>query len=118
MAKGDFDGDAFYDALDRIRLSKKLTWKQVAEASLVSASTLTRMSQGKRPDVDSLAALVKWSGLKTEDFILGLDKSISNDDTLTTIGTYLRADSNLTKDSADAIEAVVRAAYDNLKKDK
>ena len=27
------------------------------------------MAQGKRPDVDGLAALVSWSGLKTEDYV-------------------------------------------------
>jgi len=115
MAKGEFDGEAFYDALDSIRDSKGMTWKQVAGESQVSASTLTRMSQGKRPDVDSLAALVKWSGLNTDDFIVGLDRQVAQQDTLTTISTYLRADPSLSKESAAAIDAVVRAAYDNLK---
>ena len=33
--------------------------------------TLTRMGQGKRPDVDSLAALATWSRLNVDDFIIG-----------------------------------------------
>ncbi len=35
----------------------------------MSASTLTRMAQGKRPDVDGLAALVAWSGLDADDYV-------------------------------------------------
>ena len=27
------------------------------------------MSQGRRPDVDGLAALAAWSGLDTDDFV-------------------------------------------------
>ena len=54
--KGRFDADGFYAALDAERRSRRYTWKRVADESRVSASTLTRMAQGRRPDVDSLAA--------------------------------------------------------------
>ena len=64
MAKGHFDAEAFYAALDSQRHSRRLNWKQVAREAGISASTLTRIAQGKRPDVDSLAALLTWSGLK------------------------------------------------------
>ena len=65
--KGRFDADGFYTAL---RLGaqepRTFTWKRMADESGVSASTLTRMAQGRRPDVDSLAALVSWSGLTAD----------------------------------------------------
>ena len=64
--RGRFEADAFYAALDAERRDRRYTWKQVAEESQVSASTLTRMAQGRRPDVDSLAALVTWSGLSAD----------------------------------------------------
>ena len=60
MPKGYFDADAFFEALDKTRNNKKITWRKVAEEAGVSASTLTRMAQGKRPDVDTLAALAAW----------------------------------------------------------
>ena len=66
---GWFDGDALYGALDAVRQARTLTWKQVAVESGVSASTLTRMAQGRRPDLDSLAALSAWSGLQADDFV-------------------------------------------------
>ena len=55
-----FDVASLHAALDSERVSRRITWKDVSAASGVSASTLTRLSQGKRPDVDSLAALTAW----------------------------------------------------------
>jgi hypothetical protein len=69
MKIASFDVDAFFRALDSVRQSKELRWAQVATESGLSASTLTRMSQGKRPDIDGLAALCAWSGLSADDYI-------------------------------------------------
>src|SRR4051812_12335363 len=43
MTDGHFDAAAFYAALDGVREARKINWKQVAAASKVSASTLTRL---------------------------------------------------------------------------
>src|SRR5213078_1595384 len=69
MEKEYFDTEAFFAALDVVRQNRGKTWKEVAGESGVSASTLTRMAQGKRPDVDGLAALLAWSGLRADDFM-------------------------------------------------
>jgi transcriptional regulator with XRE-family HTH domain len=61
MSKAEFDAQGFHRALDAVRAARRLNWKLVAEESGVSASTLTRLAQGRRPDVDSLAALVGWA---------------------------------------------------------
>jgi adenine-specific DNA-methyltransferase len=115
MTRVQFDVGAFYAALDSQRQSQRLTWKQVAEESGVSASTLTRMAQGRRPDVDSLAGLLKWSGLKAESFVSG-DTALNNSsDSLTQITTYLRADRNLTPEGAAALEAIIKAGYESLR---
>ena len=57
IKRARFDGDAFYAALDGERQTRLCTWKRVAEERDVSASTLTCISHGKRPDVDTVAAL-------------------------------------------------------------
>ena len=67
---GRFENESFFRALDTTRQSRRLNWREVATESGVSASTLTRMAQGKRPDVDSLAALVTWSGLNPSDYLV------------------------------------------------
>ena len=52
LAKRSFDAAGFFAALDAQRRSTKKTWKQVAGEAGLSASTLTRLAQGHRPDID------------------------------------------------------------------
>ena len=66
-----FDVTALHAALDSERRSRRLNWKEVATESGVSASTLTRLSQGRQPDVNSLAALTSWLGMSADHFIRG-----------------------------------------------
>jgi len=111
---GWFDSGAFYEALDGTRRSRSLTWKQVAAESGVSASTLTRMAQGRRPDVDGLAALSSWSGLRADDFVRSAGER-PTPEPLAMISTYLRSDKNLTAEAATALDQVVKATYDRLR---
>jgi transcriptional regulator with XRE-family HTH domain len=113
--KGWFDAGAFYDALEGVRQSRGITWKQVAGESGVSASTLTRMAQGKRPDVDGLAALVAWSGLDADDYVRS-DSERPEPEPLAMISTYLKSDRNLTPDAATALDELVKATYERLRK--
>lgn len=112
--RGRFDADAFYAALDAERRSRRYTWKQVAEEARVSASTLTRMAQGRRPDVDSLAALVAWAGLSADTFVdNGEDRATPG--SLTMISTYLKGDPQLSAEAAEALDQMVKAAYERLR---
>ena len=112
---GTFNAEAFYKALDLQRVALGLTWKEVAQAAGVSPSTLTRMKQGKRPDVDSMAALVAWAGLELDSFIVS--ESRGEAESLPRISALLRADPNLSKRSVVAIEEMLRATYDALRED-
>jgi transcriptional regulator with XRE-family HTH domain len=109
-----FDAEAFFSALDAQRRSRGLKWKQVASEAGVNASTLTRMGQGKRPDVDSLAALSTWAGLAAGEFVRG--KTQGKAETLTMISTYLRSDPNLTPESVEALDELIKATYERLPK--
>ncbi len=113
VKRARFDCDAFYAALDGERQARKCTWKQVATESGVSASTLTRISQGKRPDVDGLAALSAWSGLDVDRFVRGRD-SKKEPEPLALISSYLRSDPRLNQDTAIAIDEMVKAAYRSM----
>ena len=91
MARGHFDTEGFQAALDGVRQTRKKTWKQLADESQVSASTLTRMGQGRRPDVDSLAALSKWSGIDLDEFVInGLASHRAGADTLAELTALFR----------------------------
>lgn len=115
MAAGSFDAEGFYAALNQTRQARNLTWKQVAAQSGVSASTLTRMAQGRRPDIDGLAALTVWSGLRSDDFVRRTSDDEPTPSTLAMISTYLRADRNLSPRAAEAMERVVASTYQAMR---
>src|SRR4051812_27235672 len=89
-----FDGDAFYRALEATVSARDKNWKQVSAETGVSASTLTRMAQGRKPDAASLAALSAWAGLNPSDFVQAPYK-VARRESLAQISTLLRADPNL-----------------------
>lgn len=114
--RDDFDTEAFYAALDSQREAKEMTWKGVGAETGVNPSTLTRMAQGKCPDAKGLAALLAWSGLSANDFMRGRpDGRRREPETLAKITAVLRADASLSKESAIAIEQIVKAAYNRFK---
>ncbi len=112
-----FDAEGFFAALDATRQARALNWKQVATQARVSASTLTRMGQGRRPDVDSLAALAQWSGLDPGKFIRdSRATAATRAEPLAMISIYLRSDPNLSQDAAIALDELIKATYDRLRK--
>jgi len=105
-----FDVDAFYEALDGERQSRGVNWKEVATQAGVSQSTLTRLGQGRRPDVDSFARLIAWAGLDAGKFVAAARRQASGS-FLTELPAYLRSDPNLDESGIHALEAIIRAAY-------
>jgi transcriptional regulator with XRE-family HTH domain len=115
--RDDFDTEAFYAALDSQREAKGMTWKDVGGETGVNPSTLTRMAQGKCPDARGLAALLAWSGLSANDFMHDRASARRREpETLAKITAVLRADATLSKESAAAIEQLVKAAYKQFKR--
>lgn len=113
--RGSFDAAAFHAALDLERQTRRITWKDVAQEAEVSASTLSRMRQGNRPDVDSMAALAAWAGLDADAFI-ARDSAVEAS-AMPKISALLRSDPHLSKESAVAIEEVLKMTYERLRKD-
>lgn len=113
---GQFNVAALFSALDSQRLGRNLTWKDVSGESGVSASTLTRLSQGKRPDVDSLAALSAWVGVSADRFMGSRKSAFGAASPLTQISAIIRDDPNLNDDAATALEELVKATYARLRK--
>ena len=108
-----FDGEAFFSALASRVDAQNLTWKQVSRSTGVSASTLTRMAQGKHPDAASLAALSAWSGLNPAEFVEGAQPA--NPDFVAEFSALLRAQKDLSGDAKKAIEGLVKTAYAQFK---
>lgn len=112
-----FDNDAFFAALDAERVSRGMRWKAVAGEACISASTLTRIGQGRRPDVDSFAALTSWARLDPERFFRSPDDDSPQPSALPGISILLRNDPRLSPDAATAIEELVKATYVRLRRE-
>jgi transcriptional regulator with XRE-family HTH domain len=91
--------------------------RETAGAIGVSPSTLSRVEQGKAPDVDTLAKLCFWLGISPTELMPSLGIGVTDPGLGTTLATpdriemHLRADKVLDKATIDALVTVVRLAY-------
>ena len=109
-------------AIDIRRLAAELREKRgrqglrsaAEEIGDVSAATLSRVEQGKIPDLDTFFKLCGWLGKSPQDFTLGATPAAgtSAPDTPSLIAAHLRADRTLSKETAEALSTVIRLAYD------
>ncbi len=117
MSDQGLDVGRLYSALDSKRKSSGISWRQLAKEAGVSPSTITRMKDNKRPDVDGFAALVQWLGMPADAFLPSSPKKVQADPAAE-IMTYLRAKRELEPASVDAIQDLIQAACKLLKKKK
>lgn len=116
MNKQDFDADAFYEALEREVRTRRTSWRKVSSDTGVNATTLTRMSQGRRPDAASLAALSAWAGLNPAEFIQSMHEAPRPQaQTLNRVSLLFRQDPSLTADARKALENILETTYNNLR---
>jgi transcriptional regulator with XRE-family HTH domain len=113
MAEKRFDARGFYEALNTTVTARDVTWKQVGQDTGVSASTLSRMSIGRVPDAASLASLSAWAGLNAGDFVGAPRRQM---EPLAMVGKLFREDPNLDDQAAKTLEAIVRSAYDQVRR--
>lgn len=111
-----FDVAALHAAMDSERRSRQLAWKDVAAESGVSASTLTRLSQGRQPDVNSLAALTAWLGMSADNFMrTERINQFGAASPLAQISSIIHRDPQLNRESATALEEMIKATYERLR---
>jgi transcriptional regulator with XRE-family HTH domain len=114
MAEAKLDMDALMAALDAQRQALQISWRELARQASVSPSSLTRMQQGKNPDVNTFASLLQWLKLPAERFMLAEprnDKQKTPAHPLAIASTLLRGKKNMTPRATKALEQLVRAAY-------
>ncbi|HVF48304.1 MAG TPA: helix-turn-helix transcriptional regulator [Pyrinomonadaceae bacterium] len=109
-------------AIKRRREELKLSLRDVGDLTLVSASTLSRIENGTgRPDADNIARLTQWLNMPVDRL---MTKTSNNDvepviyypheKTTDIIEAHLRADKNLTPETANALSELFRVAYDQF----
>lgn len=86
----------------------------------ISAPTLSRVEQGRLPDLDTFIRLCRWLGKSPEDFVVEkFDKSVVNQEASVPekIEILLRAERTLQPDTINAIVKMVNLALEASQKD-
>lgn len=78
----------------------------------VSFATLSRIEQGKVPDVDTFIRICKWLEVTTDTFIVGGEKKkqISKKEQVV---AHLRADRELSKEMTNMLIKMIDMAYNS-----
>ncbi|MDO9455251.1 helix-turn-helix domain-containing protein [Nocardioides sp.] len=102
---------SLHAALDAARTQRGISWRQLAKEINVSASTISRMAQGLRPDVTAFAAMTTWLRMPAENFYVGADTYGEQEpDLVASLGPLLRARTDLTEKDVSYLEDVIGAA--------
>lgn len=76
----------------------------------ISAATLSRIEQGKIPDVDTFIKICKWLGESTDTFTQVKPKR-GKQMNQQTIVAHLRAEKELDRDMVEIIASMIEKAY-------
>src|SRR5258707_410163 len=108
-------------AIRRRREELGLSLRDVADKTSVSASTLSRIENGTgKPDADNIARLTAWLEVPVERILSG--RSLADESSPAVVynpqepvpeivEAHLRADRNLTPETAAALSELFRVAY-------
>ena len=110
MSGPTVDVKALHAAMDAQRAQAGLSWRQVAKELGVSASTISRMTQGLRPDVTAFAAMTTWLRMPAEAFFATADRGDQEPDLVASLVPLLRARRDLTDKDVAYLEDVIAAA--------
>jgi transcriptional regulator with XRE-family HTH domain len=108
-------------AIRRRREELSLSLRDVADKTGVSASTLSRIENGTgKPDADNIARLTSWLDMPMERILSGRHPDTGeasaviyypHESTPEIVEAHLRADQNLTPETAAALSELFRVAY-------
>lgn len=110
-------------ALKRRREELGLSLRDVTNVTDVSASTLSRIENGTgKPDADNIARLTSWLDMPVDRLMKKQDASqvepviyYPHEATPEIVEAHLRADKNLTPETAKALSELFRVAYSQFK---
>jgi transcriptional regulator with XRE-family HTH domain len=112
-------------SIRRRREELGLSLRDVATETTVSASTLSRIENGTgKPDADNIARLTSWLDVPMERILSGRHHSQADsakavvyypqEPTPEIVEAHLRADKNLTPETAAALSELFRVAYNQF----
>lgn len=119
MPRGRLDTDGLYAALNAARKARQMSWRQLAAEVGVSPSTMTRLANGQRPDVDAFAALVRWLGQPADSFLVSdTEPAQDQPDLVAQLAPLLRARSDLKEEDAKYLEDLIAVAVRRFKAER
>ena len=115
-------------AIRRRRVELELSLRDVADQTSVSASTLSRIENGTgKPDADNIARLTNWLDMPLERILSRGHEDHSDakavvyyphESTPEIVEAHLRADRNLSPETADALSQLFRVAYSQFSRNE
>ncbi len=112
-------------AMVRARRGQRGLRAVAQEIGGISASTLSRVEQGKLPDLDTFVRLCRWLGVSPEQFTTDAEdqmqatsSSLPSDPDMRRdiITAHLRADRTLDPETAEALVTMIRLAYEAVER--
>jgi transcriptional regulator with XRE-family HTH domain len=112
-------------AIKRRREELSLSLRDVADVTQVSASTLSRIENGTgKPDADNIARLTNWLNMPVDRVMkrTGKDEAVApvvyypHEAMPEIVEAHLRADKNLSTETAKALSELFRVAYEQFRK--
>jgi transcriptional regulator with XRE-family HTH domain len=95
----------------RRRAELGLSLREASAASGVPVATLSRVEQGRMPDLATFRRIVKWLGVPPERFFTPTERTANTPEA---IAEHLMADPALPPEAADRIAGIVRDLYQSL----
>lgn len=112
-------------AMVRAKRAKRGLRMVAEEIGNISASTLSRVEQGKIPDLDTFIRLCRWLGVSPEQFTTDTESRTNAvfdnvppepDMRRDLITAHLRADRTLDPETAEALVTMIRLAYEAVER--
>lgn len=112
------DVKSLHAALDHTREERGLSWRQLAKELDVSASTLSRMTNGLKPDVSAFAAMTTWLRMPAESFYRPSAPSGEEPELVAQLAPLLRARRDLNEKDVEYLEELIGGAVRRFRADR
>lgn len=112
------DVKSLHAALDHARGEKGLSWRQLAKELDVSASTLSRMVNGLKPDVSAFAAMTTWLKMPADNFFRLSPSTDEEPELVVQLAPLLRARRDLDDKDVEYLEELISGAVRRFRADR
>lgn len=123
MPRMTIDVTGLYAALDAAREIKDMSWRQLAREIGVSASTMSRLANDLKPDVNAFASMVAWLNMPAEKFMIEADeqqrrRAEQQPELLVELAPLLRARADLKEEDVNHLEELIGSAMRRFKAER